>query len=126
MIFGTVILAANPNLITIEKDGKTIDAVAQITKHGYIFVFDRENGQPVFPIVEKPFPSSDLPGEETWPTQPIPTLPEPFARQEFTANDVSDRTPEIHAELMEKFNKVKYNKLFHSSQQRWWLDLSWF
>lgn len=105
-------LAANPNLVTIKHEGKTIEAVAQITKHGYVFIFDRVSGKPVFPINETPVPSSDLAGEEPWPTQPIPTLPAPFARQNFTANDVSDRTPEIHAELMEKFNKVKYNKLF--------------
>ena len=105
-------LAANPNLVTINHEGKTIDAVAQITKHGYVFIFDRVSGNPVFPINEISVPSSDLAGEEPWPTQPIPTLPEPFARQQFTANDVSDRTPEVHTELMEKFNKVKYNKLF--------------
>jgi len=105
-------LAANPNLITISQNGKSIDAVAQTTKHGFIFMFDRETGKPIFPINETPVPASDLPGEEPWPTQPIPTLPEPFARQEFTANDVSDRTPEVHAELMEKFNKVKYGAKF--------------
>ena len=69
-------------MLPVKKDGISIDAVAQITKHGFIFLFDRTNGKPIFPIVEKPFPASDLPGEEAWPTQPIPTLPEPFARPE--------------------------------------------
>ncbi|MGK2861385.1 MAG: pyrroloquinoline quinone-dependent dehydrogenase [Chitinophagaceae bacterium] len=105
-------LAANPNLVTIKINGKTIDAVAQTTKHGYIFVFDRDTGKPVFPINEIPVPKSDLPGEEPWPTQPIPELPETFSRQEFTASDVSDRTPEVHADLMQKFNKVKYGTKF--------------
>lgn len=105
-------LAANPNLVTIEKDGKKIDAVAQITKHGYVFMFDRENGGPVFPIEEKHVPTNGLPGEEPWPTQPIPSLPEPFARQQFTAADVSDRTPEVYASLMEKFNKIRDNQMF--------------
>ena len=105
-------LPANPNLVTIEHDGKKIDAVAQITKHGYVFLFDRTNGQPVFPIEEKPFPASDLPGEEAWPTQPIPSLPEPFARQTISANDVTDRTPEVHKEMMEKYNQVKYQAMF--------------
>lgn len=105
-------LAANPNLVTIHRNGKTIDAVAQITKHGYIFVFDRTNGEPVFPINEVPVPASDLPGEAAWPTQPIPTLPEPFARQSFDSADVSDLTPETHAALMEKFRQVKYRKMF--------------
>ena len=105
-------LPANPNLITIKKDGKSIDAVAQITKHGYIFMFDRQTGEPIFPIEEKPVPQSALPGEEPWPTQPIPTLPEPFARQTFTAADVSDRTPEVHAAMMEIFNTVKDGRMF--------------
>jgi quinoprotein glucose dehydrogenase len=106
-------LPANPNLITINRDGKKIDVVAQITKHGYIFLFDRTNGKPVFPIDEKPVPTTGgLPGEETWPTQPIPTLPEPFARQKFGPEEVSNLTPETHADLMEKFNKVKYLEKF--------------
>ncbi len=105
-------LPANPNLVTINHNGKKIDAVAQITKHGYVFLFDRTNGQPIFPIEEKNFPASDLPGEETWPTQPIPTLPEPFARQTLTEDDITDRTPEVHTEMLEKFNKVKYKTMF--------------
>ncbi|MCX6228873.1 MAG: PQQ-binding-like beta-propeller repeat protein [Bacteroidia bacterium] len=105
-------LAANPNLVTIKKDGKSIDAVAQITKHGFIFLFDRTNGKPIFPIVEKPFPASDLPGEEAWPTQPIPTLPEPFARQTFNEEDVTDISPESHEEMLAQFKKIKYHKLF--------------
>jgi quinoprotein glucose dehydrogenase len=105
-------LAANPNLVTLNKDGKTIDAVAQITKHGYIFLFDRVNGQSVFPIEEKPVPSSDLPGEEAWPTQPIPVLPEPFARQSFTKEDLSDLDEETYSEILERFNTVKYSAMF--------------
>lgn len=106
-------LPANPNLVTIYKDGKIIDAVAQITKHGYIFIFDRVSGKPVFPVVEKPVPTNGLPGEEVWPTQPIPTLPEPFARQQFTEADVSDLTPEVHQEMLQKFRKVKHGVMFH-------------
>ncbi|HUR11551.1 MAG TPA: PQQ-binding-like beta-propeller repeat protein [Flavitalea sp.] len=105
-------LPANPNLVTLHHNGSKIDAVAQITKHGYIFLFDRSNGKPIFPIEEKPVPPSDLPGEEAWPTQPIPSLPEPFARQKFSPEEVSDVTPEIRAALMEKYNKVKYGELF--------------
>lgn len=105
-------LAANPNLVTIRHDGKEIEAVAQISKHGYVFLFDRANGKPVFPIEEKRMPSNALPGEETWPTQPIPTLPEPFARQHFGPEDVTDLTPETHRSMMEKFNKIKYGELF--------------
>ena len=105
-------LAANPNLVTIAHDGKQIDAVAQITKDGKIFLFDRTNGQPVFPIEEKPVPTDALPGEEAWPTQPMPTLPEPFARQIFNPEDVTDLSPETHQEMMEKYNKIKYRVPF--------------
>jgi quinoprotein glucose dehydrogenase len=105
-------LPANPNLLTIKKDGKTIDVVAQITKHGYIFMFDRTNGKPIFPIIEKPVSTKGLPGEEPWPTQPIPTLPEPFARQHFSAADVTDLSPETHSRMMKKFLKVKNTEMF--------------
>ncbi|MFL5772342.1 MAG: pyrroloquinoline quinone-dependent dehydrogenase, partial [Flavisolibacter sp.] len=67
-------LSANPNLVTLHKDGKIIDAVAQITKQGFIFLFDRVTGKPIFPIREISVPQQALPGEEVWPTQPIPSL----------------------------------------------------
>jgi len=105
-------LPANPNLVTIKNNGKTIDAVAQITKHGFIFMFDRTNGQPIFPIEEKPVPTNALPGEQPWPTQPIPSLPQPFARQHFGPEDVTDISPETHKDMLEKYNKVKYNAMF--------------
>lgn len=82
-------LPAPPNLITIRKDGKSIDAVAQVTKSGHVFVFDRVTGTPIFPIDELPFPKSTIPGEEAWPTQPVPRLPKPFARQSITENDIT-------------------------------------
>jgi len=104
--------AANPNLVTIQHDGKTIDAVAQISKHGYIFMFDRTNGKPIFPIEEKPVPQNALPGEQVWPTQPIPTLPQPFARQHFGVEDVTDISPETHAAMLAQYQKVKYNTMF--------------
>ncbi len=105
-------LPANPNLVTLHKDGKNIDAVAQITKHGYIFLFDRVTGKPIFPIEEKPVPVNALPGEEPWPTQPIPTLPEPFARQQFDSTDITDISPEVAQEMKEKFRKIKYSHMF--------------
>ncbi len=106
-------LPANPNLVTIRHDGKMIDAVAQITKHGYIFMFDRTNGHPVFPIEEKPVPTTPaLPGEQPWPTQPIPTLPQPFARERFGPEDVTDISPETHKYMLEAYKKVKYNAQF--------------
>ena len=105
-------LPANPNLVTIVKEGKKIDAVTQITKHGYVFMFDRTNGKPIFPIVETPVPTKALPGEEVWPTQPIPTLPQHFARQMFNPEDVTDRTPEVHREMIAKYNQVKNRIMF--------------
>ena len=83
-------LPAAPNLVTVEHEGRRIDAVAQITKSGHVFLWDRETGEPLFPVEERPFPPSDLQDEETWPTQPIPTKPPPFARQAFTEADITD------------------------------------
>jgi quinoprotein glucose dehydrogenase len=105
-------LPANPNLVTIRHNGKTIDAVAQITKNGFIFMFDRTSGQPIFPIEEKPVPQNALPGEYPSATQPIPSLPEPFARQHFGPEDVTDISPETHRVMLEKYKMVKYNVMF--------------
>jgi quinoprotein glucose dehydrogenase len=110
-------LPANPNLVTVNIDGKKVEAVAQITKHGYIFIFDRESGRPLFEINETPVPTTGLPGEEPWPTQPIPVLPEPFTRQHFDSTMVSRLTPETHQFLMEKFRRVKYNEMFMPPQK---------
>ncbi len=79
---------AAPQLVTIHKDGKKIDAVAQATKQGFVFVFDRVTGVPVWPIEERPVPPSDVPGEKAWPTQPFPAL-EPTARQVVRADDLT-------------------------------------
>lgn len=80
---------APPNLVTLVRNNKKTDAVAQITKQGYIFIFDRETGTPLFPIQETLVPQSDIPGEQTWPTQPIPETPAPFARQYLSEQDIS-------------------------------------
>ncbi len=82
-------LPAPPNLVTVQHNGKKIDAVAQVTKSGHLYVFDRETGESLFPIEERPVPKSGLKGEETWPTQPFPKLPLPFSRQEVTVDDIS-------------------------------------
>lgn len=90
-------LPAPPNLVTVTHKGKKIDAVAQITKSAYVFLFDRETGEPLFPIEEVPVPASELAGESTWPTQPIPTKPPPFSRNRMQPEDVTDRNPEANA-----------------------------
>jgi quinoprotein glucose dehydrogenase len=79
---------AAPQLVTVRKDGKVIDAVAQATKQGFMFVFDRVTGEPVWPIEERPVPRSDVPGEQAWPTQPFSTLP-PTARQVVRPDDLT-------------------------------------
>ena len=92
-------LPAPPNLVNIKKDGKLIKAVAQVTKSGHVFVFDRKNGNHVFPVKEFPFPKSELEDEESWPTQPLPTKIPPFARQEFTKDLINDMFPNSKALL---------------------------
>ena len=100
-------LPAPPNLLTVTHDGKKIDAVAQITKSGHVFVFNRETGEPLFPIEEKPYPPSDLRGEQAWPTQPLPPKPPPFARQQFLEADVTNISPESYAYVLERLRKVR-------------------
>ena len=80
-------LPAPPNLITLRQNGKNIDAVAQVTKSGYVFVFDRVTGRPLFPISEVPAPASELPTKKAWPMQPLPRRPAPFARQAYTLTE---------------------------------------
>ena len=80
---------AAPKLLTVRHDGKDVDVVAQATKQGFLYVFDRVTGKPIWPVEERKVPQSDVPGEQSWPTQPFPTAPPPFARQNFTAGDVN-------------------------------------
>ncbi|MBE9462481.1 PQQ-binding-like beta-propeller repeat protein [Dyadobacter subterraneus] len=97
-----------PNLITVKDNGKMTDAVAQATKDGLIFVFDRDTGKPLFRVNEIPVPVSPaLPGENPWPTQPVPVKPAPFANQELTEADITDRTPEAHAYVLDRFKNSK-------------------
>ena len=98
---------ANPNLIRIKKDGAWIDAVAQISKQGMTYVFDRETGEPIWPIEEVAMPQSNLPGEKTALTQPIPTLPEPFMKMKFEDQDILNLKPEWEADIRKQLNNVK-------------------
>src|SRR5690606_30578953 len=114
-------LSANPNLVTLYRDGDTLDAVAQITKQGYVFVFDRESGEAVFPIEERAVPQEALPGEHPWPTQPVPTLPEPFARQRFEEEDVTDLDPGTHKVMLRRYRQIAHSQMFHppSKEGNW-------
>jgi quinoprotein glucose dehydrogenase len=96
-------LPAPPTLLTVTRDHRKIDAVAQVTKQGFIFLFDRVTGQPLFPIEERAVPSSEVPGEVTAHTQPFPTLPAPFARQELTEDMLTTRTSAAHDFAIEQF-----------------------
>lgn len=104
---------AAPKLLTIRHNGRMVDAVAQPTKQGFLFVFDRVTGAPIWPIVERPVPKSDVPGEQSWPTQPFPTAPPPFARQKFTADDINPFIPqEERAELRDKILSARNEGLY--------------
>jgi quinoprotein glucose dehydrogenase len=106
-----------PALVTVNHKGKTIDAVAQTTKTGFVFLFDRQTGKPLFPVEEKPVPdSSELVGEKVWPTQPIPLLPKPFVRQSFTENDINDLVPDSsYQDIKTRLSKLKNGGMFTPS-----------
>jgi quinoprotein glucose dehydrogenase len=105
-------LPAPPNLITVLHKGKKIDAVAQTSKLGYIYTFNRDTGEPLFPILEKPVPASDIPGEQAWPTQPIPTKPAPYSRQFVTKDDIINYSKGSYDTLMMRFNAFRYEGPF--------------
>ena len=105
-------LPAPPVLVTINKNGEKVDAVAQITKQGFVFVFNRETGESLFPIEERRVPASNLPGEEASPTQPFPLKPKPFARQSITEADLTNYSPADHDSLVKKFRSMRYEGLY--------------
>ena len=103
---------AAPNLVDITVDGRPIQAVVQVSKQGFTYVFDRVTGEPVWPIVELAVPSSLVPGERASPTQPFPTWPLPFERQGITVNDLIDFTPELRAEAIEILGGYVFGPMF--------------
>ncbi|MET0636687.1 MAG: PQQ-binding-like beta-propeller repeat protein [Chitinophagaceae bacterium] len=103
-------LPAPPALVTVERNGKTVKAVAQISKQGFVFVFDRATGETLFKINELPVPKSDLMGEDTWPTQPYPEKPAPFVRQHFSADEITNL--HTHDQVFTKWKGLKSNNLF--------------
>jgi len=106
-------LPCPPNLIRVKHNGKMVDAVAQATKDGYVFVFDRDTGKPLFPVKEVPVMTSPaLPGEQPWPTQPVPTKPAPFVRQELTENEITTRTPEAHAYVLDRYKNSRHGSKY--------------
>ena len=106
-------LNAAPNLITITVDGQTIDAVAEVSKQGFTYVFDRVTGEPVWPIEERPVDTvTDVPGEVLYPTQPFPTKPPPFSQQGVSLEDANDLTAEVHAMALEEMRRFRLGPIF--------------
>jgi quinoprotein glucose dehydrogenase len=102
-------MPAQPTLITALHNGRSVPAVAQVTKMGFVFIFDRVTGKPLFPVEERPVPKSDVPGEAAWPTQPFPSKPPALVRQQLSESDITTVTPESNRYC---------SQLFHSLESR--------
>jgi quinoprotein glucose dehydrogenase len=105
-------LPVYPNLVTVLHKGRKRDAVAQVTKTGFVYLFDRTTGESLFPIEERIAPESDVPGEQTASTQPIPSQPPPFCRQFLNEEDVINISPETHTQMLEKFRSYRGRAAF--------------
>jgi quinoprotein glucose dehydrogenase len=103
---------AAPVLVTVQRGGRPVDAVAQITKTGHTYLFERTKGTPLFPIEQRPMPRGALEGERTAETQPFPVLPPPFARQRLTRDDLTTRTPAAHAAALRTFEEYRTDHPF--------------
>src|SRR5688572_3798233 len=102
----------HPILVDLNVDGKPVKAVVQFTKQAFAYVFDRTNGQPVWPLVERPVPQTDVPGEWTSPTQPFPSKPPGFDQQGITHDDLIDFTPELRAEAIKALDQYKIGPIY--------------
>ncbi len=111
-------IPAAPTLLDLTVDGRPIKAVAQVTKQGFVYVFDRVTGEPVWPIEERPVPASKIPGEKLSPTQPFPTTPAPYERQGLSTADLIDFTPELRAEAETLLEAYEYGGLFHPPSEK--------
>jgi quinoprotein glucose dehydrogenase len=101
-----------PVLVTVKKDGKTIEAVAQTSKQGFVFLFDRAKGTPLYPLETKKYPASDLKGEVAAAEQSLPSKPAPYARQHLTEDMLTNRTPEAHQWALEQFRSYRSDGQF--------------
>jgi len=105
-------LPAQPSLVTVTREGKQVPAVAQITKTGFVYLFDRVSGKPLFEIEERAVPKSEVPGEYTHPTQPYPLKPPPFSKQSMTPDELTDVTPESRAFCAEIIKDAVFGDLY--------------
>jgi len=110
-------IPCQPNLVTVNHNGRRVDAVAQATKDGLVYVLDRDTGESLFPVEERAVPTDGLPGEHPWPTQKFPLKPAPFARQVFTEADITDLSPEAHAFVRERFAKTRSGSKYRPPSQ---------
>ncbi len=101
-----------PNLVSVEHNGRRIDAVAQVTKMGHVFVLNRETGEPLFPVEERSVPQSAIPGERSWPTQPFPVAPPPFAQQRLTAAEATDLNPAARAAVLKQLAEMRTGDIY--------------
>ncbi|MCC2667761.1 MAG: gcd [Armatimonadetes bacterium] len=101
-----------PVVCTVRQNGKPREAVAQVTKTGVCWLFDRKTGEPLFPVEERSVPASDIPGEFSSPTQPLPVKPPPFSRQSFGPDDVTDLSPESKAYVLNRMKTMRYGSIF--------------
>ena len=101
-----------PALFSVTHEGETVEAVAQTTKQGYLYLFNRLTGEPLYPVHEQAYPASTVPGEKASPTQPLPEKPEPFARQRLTEDMLTTRTPEAHAWAVKAFREMRSDGQF--------------
>jgi quinoprotein glucose dehydrogenase len=111
-------LPCPPNLVQVQKDGQLIDAIAQATKMGHLFVLDRETGEPVFPIEERPVPASQIPGEATWPTQPFPPADLVYAQQTFTTEEASQLDATTNAWVHKRLADLDQGDIFLPPSER--------
>jgi membrane-bound PQQ-dependent dehydrogenase (glucose/quinate/shikimate family) len=105
-------MPAQPTLITVRRNGASIPAVAQVTKMGFVFIFDRATGKPLFPVEERAVPQSDVPNEAAWPTQPFPSKPPALVRQTFTESNITKITAESHRYCAELFHSLKTRGMY--------------
>jgi quinoprotein glucose dehydrogenase len=105
-------IAAAPMLVDLTVNGRPVKAVAAMGKQAMLYLFNRENGQPIFPIEERPVPQSDVPGERTSPTQPFPTRPPPYDHQGVTLDNLIDFTPALHEEALKIASRYKTGPIF--------------
>ena len=111
-------LPAAPVLVTVTHDGRRVDAIAQITKTGHVWLFDRMTGKPLFPVRDRAMPPATLAGDRASPTQHFPALPPPFTRQRITKNDLTTRTPEAHAAALHLWEQYGTHDPFDPPNER--------